>query len=60
MLFDGLKHMGQGRGNYENHGWAWVGQVDPTWTNYGQKGLMLGLTIKDKVYGIKFPIENSV
>ena len=49
--------MGQGKGNYENHGWAQVGQVDPTWTNYDQKELMLGLTIKDKVYGIKFPIE---
>ena len=30
VLFDGLKHLGHGRGNYEKQGWAQVGQVDPT------------------------------
>ena len=44
--------MGQGRGNYGNHGWAQVGQVDPTWTNYGKKRLSLGLMFKVKVDGI--------
>ena len=29
-----------------------MGQVDPTWTNYGQKELILGLKIQDKVYSI--------
>ena len=51
VLFDGLKHMGHGRGKYEKHGWAQVGQVDPTWTNYGQKELILGFKIQVKVYG---------
>ena len=43
--------MGHGRGNYAGQGWAQVGQVDLIWTNYGQKGLSLGLTIEVKVSG---------
>ena len=56
---DELKHMGHGRGYYWKQGWAQVGQVDPTGTNYGKIGLMWGLTIEVKVNGIEFLGKNS-
>ena len=51
--------MCHGRGNYEKQGWAQVGQVDPTWTNSGQKELILGFKIQDKVYGINLLEERQ-
>ena len=49
VLFDGPRHMGHGRGNYEKQGWAQVDHVDPTWTNYGQKELILGFKFNIKL-----------
>ena len=37
--------------------WEWVGQVDPFWTNIGEKQLIWGFTITVKVYGIEFLVE---
>ena len=41
--------MAHGSVNYAGQGWTQVGQVDLMGTNYGSKGLCLGLTIKVKV-----------
>ena len=52
--------MGNGRVNYFDWRWAWVGQVDLFLTNIGPKMLHLGFKITAKVLGNEYLEETAV